>query len=57
MKLVIFGASSPPAIGSVRAFFGNPLPSQKITRADGADFMLKQLTSNQWLGQAPIISN
>jgi putative NADH-flavin reductase len=46
-----------PAKGSVRAFFGNPSPSQKITRADLADFMLKQLTEDQWLGQAPIISN
>ncbi len=45
------------ATGSVKAFFGNPSPSQKITRADPADFMLKQLTENQWLGQAPIISN
>jgi putative NADH-flavin reductase len=45
------------ATGSVKAFFGNPSPSQKITRADLADFMIKQLTENQWLGQAPIISN
>jgi len=27
----------------VKAFFGNPSPSQKVTRADLADFMLKQL--------------
>jgi putative NADH-flavin reductase len=45
------------ATGSVRAFFGNPSPSMKITRADVADFMLKQLTETRWLGQAPIISN
>ena len=45
------------ATGSVKAFFGNPSPSQKVTRADLADFMLRQLTENQWLRQAPIISN
>jgi len=45
------------ATGSVRAFFGNPSPSMKVTRADLADFMLKQLTEPQWLKQAPIISN
>ena len=43
------------ATGSVRAFFGNPSPSMKVTRADLADFMLKQLTENQWLRQSPII--
>lgn len=43
--------------GSVKAFFGNPSPSMKVTRADLADFMLKQLTESQWLKQAPIISN
>lgn len=43
--------------GNVKAFFGNPSPSMKITRADVAGFMLKQLTDNQWLRQAPIVSN
>lgn len=46
-----------PATGSIKAFFGNPSPSQKITRADVADFMLQQLTEDKWLRQAPIISN
>lgn len=46
-----------PAKGSVKAFFGNPSPSMKVTRADVADFMLKQLTSDLWLQQAPILSN
>lgn len=46
-----------PAKGSVRAFFGSPNPSFKVTRADLADFMLEQLTSDQWLRQAPILSN
>jgi hypothetical protein len=46
-----------PAKGSVRAFFGNPSHSMKVTRADLADFMLKQLTETRWLGQAPMISN
>jgi len=42
---------------SVKTFFGNPSPTLKISRADLADFMLKQLTDNQWLRQAPIVSN
>jgi putative NADH-flavin reductase len=46
-----------PAKGSVRAFFGNPSPSMKVTRADLADFMLEQLTENQWVRRAPILSN
>lgn len=43
--------------GSVRAFFGKPSPGMKLTRADLADFMLEQLNSDQWLRQAPILSN
>lgn len=43
--------------GNVKVFFGNPSPSMKITRADVAGFMLKQLTDNQWLRQAPIVHN
>ena len=43
--------------GSVTAFFGNPSPRMKVSRGDLADFMLKQLTDNQWLRQAPIIRN
>jgi putative NADH-flavin reductase len=46
-----------PARGSVKAFFGNPSPSMKVTRADLADFMLKQLADDRWLRQAPILSN
>lgn len=46
-----------PAKGEVKAFFGNPNPSFKVTRADLANFMLEQLTSDQWVGQAPILSN
>jgi hypothetical protein len=46
-----------PATGAVRAFFGNPSPSMKVSRADVADFLLKQLTETTWLRQAPIISN
>lgn len=46
-----------PATGKVNAFFGNPSPSLKLTRADLADFMLAQLTKTQWLRQAPIASN
>ena len=46
-----------PATGSVKAFFGNASPAMKVTRADLADFMLKQLASDQWCRQAPILSN
>ena len=46
-----------PPTGSVKAFFGNASPAMKITRADLADFMLKQLASDQWCRQAPILSN
>lgn len=46
-----------PAKGSIKALFGNPSPSMKVTRADTAAFLLQQLTSNQWLRQAPILSN
>jgi putative NADH-flavin reductase len=45
------------AKGWVKPFFGNPSPSLKVTRSDLADFMLDQLTSDQWMRQAPIISN
>ncbi len=43
--------------GSVKAFFGNASPAMKVTRADLADFMLEQLSSDQWCRQAPILSN
>ena len=43
--------------GSVKAFFGNPSPSMKISRADLANFMMQQLTENKWLKQAPIVKN
>jgi putative NADH-flavin reductase len=43
--------------GSVKAFFGKPSPALKLTRDDLADFMLEQLNSDQWLQQAPIITN
>jgi putative NADH-flavin reductase len=46
-----------PATGSINAFFGNASPAMKVTRADLADFMLEQLTSDQWCRQAPILSN
>lgn len=46
-----------PATGKTRAFFGNPSPNQKLTRADLADFLLAQVTETQWLRQAPIVSN
>lgn len=46
-----------PAKGSVRAFLGNPSPLLHVTRADLADFMLQQLSSDEWVRQAPIVSN
>lgn len=45
------------ATGSVEAFFGSPSPAMSVTRADLADFMLDQLSSDRWLRQAPIIRN
>lgn len=46
-----------PAKGSVKAFFGSPSPRFNITRADLANFMLQQLTSDEWVRRAPIVSN
>ncbi len=46
-----------PPTGLVHAFFGNPSPTMKISRADLADFMVKQLTDIQWLRQAPMVKN
>lgn len=46
-----------PAKGSVKAFFGNASPRLTVTRADLAAFMLKQLTTDDWLRQAPILVN
>ena len=43
--------------GLVRPFFGKPSPTMKLTRADLADFMLEQLSTDQWLKQAPILRN
>lgn len=45
------------ATGWVEAFFGSPSPAMSVTRADLADFMLDQLSSDRWLRQAPIIRN
>ncbi len=39
--------------GAVRAFFGKPSPAMKLTRSDLADFMLEQLTSDDWLARHP----
>lgn len=44
-------------IGSIRTFFGNPSPRMKISRADLAHFMLRQVTDHRWLRQAPIVTN
>jgi putative NADH-flavin reductase len=46
-----------PSTGSVKAFFGNPSSRMKLTRTDLADFMLRQLTEDRWLRQAPLVSN
>ena len=43
--------------GLVKAFYGKPSPAMKLTRADLADFMIGQLKSDEWLRQAPILSN
>ena len=46
-----------PAKGIFNAFFGDASPRMSVTRADLADFMLGQLTGNQWVRQAPILTN
>lgn len=46
-----------PATGSVKAFFGNPSPSMRVTRSDLADFMLEQVSRDEWLRMAPIVCN
>lgn len=46
-----------PATGSTKAFFGNASPATKVTRSDLAEFMLKQLSDDQWLRKAPILVN
>jgi putative NADH-flavin reductase len=46
-----------PATGPVNAYFGNASPAMKVSRGDLADFMLKQLSSDQWCRQAPILRN
>lgn len=43
--------------GPVKAFFGKPSPALKLTWADLADFILEPLNSDEWLRQAPILSN
>jgi putative NADH-flavin reductase len=45
------------ATGSVKVFFGKPSPKMRLTRSSLADFMLEQVTSDQWLRQAPILCN
>lgn len=46
-----------PAKGTSNAFFGDASPRMSVTRADLADFMMKQLSSDRWLRQAPILTN
>jgi putative NADH-flavin reductase len=46
-----------PAKGTFNAFFGDASPRMSVTRADLADFMLQQLTDDQWVKQAPILTN
>lgn len=46
-----------PAKGTFNAFFGDASPRMSVTRADLADFMMKQLSSDRWLRQAPILTN
>jgi hypothetical protein len=37
------------------AYIGKDSGTQ-ISRADGADFVLKELTEKKWLRQAPVVS-
>jgi putative NADH-flavin reductase len=45
-----------PGNGNVKAFFGSPSPSLKLSRAGLADFMLEQLEDGRFSRQAPILS-
>ncbi len=42
--------------GEVKAFFGKPSPTMKISRTALADFMLHEAINNKWVGKAPIVS-
>ena len=47
-----------PMTGKVKAgYIGRGEVSTSTTRADIADFMLKQVRNQKYLGQAPLISN
>lgn len=46
-----------PATGKVYVGYWQPDTGLSLTRADLADTMLAQLTSDEWLGQAPVVAN
>jgi hypothetical protein len=45
------------ATGNVHAGYWGTGNGMSLTRADLASFMLKQLTEDVWLNQAPVVSN
>lgn len=49
--------SDEPAKGTYNAFFGDASPRMSVTRSDLADFMLKQVVSDEWVKQALILTN
>jgi putative NADH-flavin reductase len=46
-----------PGNGDARAFFGNPSPSLKLSRASLAGFMLAEVEDGRYIRRAPILSD
>ena len=42
--------------GKYRVGYVGKDSGSQISRADGADFVMKELTANQWIGKSPIVS-
>jgi putative NADH-flavin reductase len=45
-----------PATGKYRVGYINESSSSRFSRADGADFILKELTEKKWVRKAPLVS-
>jgi hypothetical protein len=45
-----------PPTGKYRVGYINKASSSRLTRADGADFILKELTEKKWVRKAPLVS-
>lgn len=46
-----------PATGQIKVGYAGQGPGTQLSRADFARFMLDQLQTDKWVGQAPMISN